>query len=143
MEIILGKERRRWSADEKRAIVAETIAAGEVTRVARRYGANPAMVFAWRKKFAASSIEASRAPAFVPVEVMARQDPLRTPPLAPSPASFVAVPSEAAAQAQSAASSVLIDVEIGADIRLRINAGADAEVAAAVAKALTQGPARR
>jgi hypothetical protein len=43
MDIILGKERKRWSEDQKREIVAETIAAGEVTGVARRHGANPSM----------------------------------------------------------------------------------------------------
>lgn len=40
MDIILGKERKRWSKDQKREIVAETLAAGEVASVARRHGAN-------------------------------------------------------------------------------------------------------
>lgn len=138
MEIILGKERRRWSADEKRAIVAETIAAGEVTRVARRHGANPAMVFAWRKQFGASAVEASRASAFVPVEVIAPQGasgPPRTP-IARLPTPSIS-PSVAEAPTQGAtAAPTLIDVEIGADIRLRIRAGAEPALAAAVAKAL-------
>jgi transposase-like protein len=139
MEIILGKERRRWSAAEKRAIVAETIASGSVTRVARRHGANPAMVFAWRKKYGAAAVEATprleAPPRFAPVELIApaaRTEPQPTP-----------IAERTASPTIAAAPSALIDVEIGADIRLRINAGADAEVAAAVAKALTQGPARR
>jgi transposase-like protein len=118
VEIILGWERRRWSTDRKRAIVAETIAAGGVARVARRHGANPAMVFAWRKQFGASIVEASRAPAFVPIEVIA--------PPAASHSVCSAPP----------APSPLIEVEIGADIRLRIKSGAEPALAAAVARAL-------
>lgn len=141
MEIILGRERRRWSASQKRAIVAETIAAGEVARVARRHGANPAMVFAWRKQFGGSAIEASRAPAFAPVEVIAPLEAsgaVRRTPIAPlSPPAIIASPAEASAQSATASSaSALIDVEIGADIRLRIRAGAEPALAAAVAKAL-------
>lgn len=137
MEIILGKERRRWSAAEKRAIVAETIASGSVTRVARRHGANPAMVFGWRKKFGASAVEATApGPRFTPVELIA-------PSAEAAPPAPAGVREKPASPAIASASSALIDVEIGADIRLRINAGADAEVAAAVAQALAQGPARR
>lgn len=51
MEIILGKERRRWSDEAKRAMVAETELPGEtVTNVARRHGVNASMLFAWRKQ---------------------------------------------------------------------------------------------
>lgn len=132
MEIILGKERRRWSSEAKRAIVAETIASGEVTRVARRHGANPAMVFAWRKQFGASKVEAAGSPAFVPVEVIA-------PAGASSRAAPVAASTPGAAlpvEAFGAHGPSLIDVEIGADIRLRIRSGAEPALAAAVAKAL-------
>jgi transposase-like protein len=135
MEIILGKERRRWSAAEKRTIVAETITAGSVTRVARRHGANPAMVFAWRKKFGASAVEATprleALPRFAPVEL-----------IAPSPETAPPAPEGVRERPASAAitsiPSALIDVEIGADIRLRINVGADATLAAAVAQALSR-----
>lgn len=139
MEIILGRERRRWSAAEKRAIVAETITVGSVTRVARRHGANPAMVFAWRRKFGAPVVEATPRPQaptqFVPVELIA---PTARAEMGPLPRI-----ERAASPATKAPPSALIDVEIGADIRLRINAGADATVAAAVAQALTQALARR
>jgi transposase-like protein len=129
MEIILGKERRRWSAAEKRTIVAETITAGSVTRVARRHGANPAMVFAWRKKFGALAVEAtSSGPRFAPVELIAPS---------PKPAPE-GVRERPASVATTSIPSALIDVEIGADIRLRINVGADAALAAAVAQALAR-----
>ena len=52
MDIILGHPRRRWSAEEKRALVAETLAPGvTVSGVAKRHGVNPGMLFSWRKQF--------------------------------------------------------------------------------------------
>lgn len=136
MEIILGRERRRWSASAKRAIVAETIAAGEVSRIARRHGAHPAMVFAWRKQFGESAVDATPGAGFAPVEVIAPS--FRREGTAAAPTMAERAPSRTA----EAEACALIDVLIGTDIRLRINAGADPEVAAAVAKALAQGLAR-
>jgi len=47
MQIILGEARRRWSEEEKRAVVAETYVEGEtVNGVARRHKINPNMLFA-------------------------------------------------------------------------------------------------
>ena len=52
MEVILGQERRRWSEEEKRALVAETFAEGStVNGVARRHRVNPSMLFVWRKQY--------------------------------------------------------------------------------------------
>jgi transposase-like protein len=61
VDIILGRERRRWPLEVKRAIVAETIASGEVSSVARRHGAAPSMVFAWRKQLGAPPLRQGRA----------------------------------------------------------------------------------
>jgi transposase len=69
MEIILGKERRRWSDEAKRAMVAETFEAGEtVTNVARRHGVNASMLFAWRKQLQAGSAGSSE-PASTPAPI--------------------------------------------------------------------------
>ena len=52
MDVILGKPRRRWDAEEKRAIVAETFLPGNsVNGVARRHQISPGMLFNWRKRF--------------------------------------------------------------------------------------------
>ena len=50
IEILTGPaRRRRWSADEKARIVAETLAPGaRVSEVARRWQVCPQQVFAWR-----------------------------------------------------------------------------------------------
>jgi transposase len=52
VEIILGQARRRWSEDEKRALVAETFADGQtVNGVARRHNISRSMLFGWRKRY--------------------------------------------------------------------------------------------
>ena len=52
MEVILGKERRRWSEEEKRALVTKTFVEGAtVNAVARRHRINPSMLFTWRKQY--------------------------------------------------------------------------------------------
>src|SRR5271156_1741563 len=50
IEILTGPaRRRRWSADEKARIVAETLVPGvRVSEVARRWQVCPQQVFAWR-----------------------------------------------------------------------------------------------
>lgn len=52
IEIMLpgGGRRRRWSADAKLAIVEESFEPGEtVSRVARRHGVAPTLLYRWRK----------------------------------------------------------------------------------------------
>src|ERR1700757_1236639 len=52
IEVITGVERRRrWSAQEKAAIVAESMAEGAVvSEVARRHGLSPQQLFGWRAR---------------------------------------------------------------------------------------------
>ena len=62
---IVAETRRRWSRDEKLAIVEE--ASGpcvNISAVARRHGIKPALLYRWRKEFAA---EASSSMSLVPV----------------------------------------------------------------------------
>jgi transposase len=54
VEIFRGQARRRWSEEDKRRVVAETLAAGETVHgVARRYGLNTSQLFTWRKQLRA------------------------------------------------------------------------------------------
>ncbi|WP_410051574.1 IS66-like element accessory protein TnpA [Bradyrhizobium sp. SZCCHNR3013] len=75
IEVITGVERRRkWSAQEKAAIVAESLAEGAiVSEVARRHGLSPQQVFGWRarlRKAVKSAVPPRDArPAFVPAMV--------------------------------------------------------------------------
>jgi transposase len=72
--------RRRWSEEQKRQIVAETLAPGSsVSIVARRYDVNANQLFLWRRELLPKPAGAERA-LMLPVEVMAeeRHRPRRT-----------------------------------------------------------------
>jgi transposase len=46
-----GSRRRFWSSDEKRRMVAESLAPGEsVSKVAQRHGVNANLLFSWRRR---------------------------------------------------------------------------------------------
>src|SRR3954464_5060529 len=69
LEVITGVgRRRRWTAEEKAWIVAESLdPATTVSAVARRYGLHASQLFVWRQQLAAAA--ARGAPGFVPVVV--------------------------------------------------------------------------
>jgi transposase len=69
LEVITGVgRRRRWTAEEKARIVAESLdPATTSSAVARRYGLHASQLFVWRQQYAAPA--AREAPAFVPVVV--------------------------------------------------------------------------
>ncbi|MGE5512944.1 MAG: IS66-like element accessory protein TnpA [Bacteroidota bacterium] len=75
IEVITGAERRRkWSAEEKAEIVAESLAEGAVVSdVARRHGLSPQQLFGWRARARAAvkgSVPSCDAtPSFVPAIV--------------------------------------------------------------------------
>jgi transposase-like protein len=122
MEIILGQARRRWSEDEKRALVAETLVEGETVHgVARRHNISRSMLFCWRKQYreALSCTAPAAMPiSFTPVAVAGSQP--ATPPT--SPAQPAAMP--------------LIELEFGSGAKLRISGSADPNLTAAVIKAM-------
>ncbi|HVR94595.1 MAG TPA: transposase [Casimicrobiaceae bacterium] len=70
MEVITGVERRRkWSQEEKLAVVGESLAEGSVvSEVARRHGISPQQLFGWRAKLRAetAATRAIAAPLFAP-----------------------------------------------------------------------------
>jgi transposase len=54
--------RRRYSREEKAAIVAESLREGAVSAVARRHRVAPAQLFRWKKEFAAAEAKEAAAP---------------------------------------------------------------------------------
>ena len=65
------RRRRFWSADEKRRMIAESVAPGaSVSKVAQRYGVNANLLFTWRRQAGVSQtpVEAIHS-AFLPVKV--------------------------------------------------------------------------
>lgn len=73
IEVITGVERRRrWSPEEKLAVVAESLAEGAVVcEVARRHGISPQQLFGWRAKLRteAGAARAIAPPLFAPAMV--------------------------------------------------------------------------
>src|SRR4030081_1475714 len=68
---------RRWSEDEKRALVAETFVDGQtVNGVARRHNISRSMLFGWRKQYCETDFAApaSTPISFTPVTI-ARSEP--------------------------------------------------------------------
>ena len=122
MEIILGQARRRWSEDEKRALVAETFVSGQtVNGVARRHNISRSMLFCWRKQYSETrglAAPTSTPIGFTPVAI-ARSEP-----------------SEPAIQPPAPTSLPLIELEFGRGVRLRISGAVDPDLAAAVMKAI-------
>ncbi len=59
--------RRAWSADEKRAIVEEAAASGNVTGTARRHGIQAQQIYRWRERL----FDPNEPFGFVPVSVVA------------------------------------------------------------------------
>ena len=71
LEILTGApRRRRWSAAEKAAIVAESFAPGAVTStIALRHGLHRHQLYAWRREFRSAAVADCGVPVpdFVPV----------------------------------------------------------------------------
>ena len=130
IEVITSVERRRkWSVQEKAAIVAESLAEGAVvSEVARRHGLSPQQVFGWRARLrdavkgVAPSSDAR--PAFVPAIV--EDEP-------PSPAA-PALPAVMAMGASGVAPAP-IEISLGGVI-VRVRGEADPRTLTTVLKAL-------
>ena len=76
VEVLTGDERRRrWSAAEKAAIVAESFAPGAVTStIALRHGLHRNQLYAWRREFRSAVVADAGVPepAFVPIVAQER-----------------------------------------------------------------------
>jgi transposase len=87
VEVLTGPgRRRRWSAEEKGRIVAETLVAGaRVSEVARRWQICPQQVFGWRRQArmdvvdARSELKREVSPAFVPIVTEAARPTVSAP----------------------------------------------------------------
>ena len=100
------ERRRRWSAEQKRSIVAEAFAPGaSVYEVARRADVVPSLIYRWRRELR------STAAGFAQVMFAPGAD-------------------------EGAVTSAALEIEFGCDIRVRIAAAAPKELACAIIKVL-------
>ena len=107
--VITADTRRRWSAEEKRAIVEEAARESRsVSRVARRHGISPSLLFRWRRELTdGDRAQASGAePTFIPVAL-------------PAPAMDRAPQSECCG---------IIEIELVSGRRVRVDGSVDVKV---------------
>ena len=126
IELITGApRRRRWSAEEKARILAESFQPGaRVSDVALRHGVNRGLVWSWRRQVGKHEIKGE--PAFVPIRIAqegSAQDTAAVAERHEAPVSSPAVASDAVRAEASAAGSIYI--EMGA-VRVRVCGAVDA-----------------
>jgi len=108
---VVADTRRRWSEDEKQAIVAEVLQPGvNVSAVARRHGIKPNLLFRWRK-MAQKEAKPAAAPAFLPVSLGA-----------PAKSSETGCDRRGS---KACAADNRIEIELANGRRLRVGPGAD------------------
>ena len=69
---VLGRERRTWTAEQKRAIVAESLGSEQTpTEVARKYAISSGLLYSWRQQVLGGqvSVVTGSAPNFARVEL--------------------------------------------------------------------------
>lgn len=133
---VLGRveRRRRFSLEQKLAVLAEASVPGAViSAVARRHGLLPAQVFKWRRLAALGVIDipgASELPSFVAVEVAedAAGETAETEPVAAVPTGRAAgMPATIPPAKPEQGRSGVIEIELGAGRRVRVAGDFDAE----------------
>src|SRR5712691_6547350 len=117
VEVITGPERRRrWSDEQKRAIVTASFAPGAVvSEVARRADVSPGQIYRWRQEFRAS------AAGFAQVLIAPAESP-----------------SEDAANGATSCTAFSIEIEFAGKVRARIPGSISPELAVAIVKALSR-----
>lgn len=71
VEIITGRERRRWSTEDKLRLVAEMAEPGtRVRAVAARHGVCESLLFTWRRQVRDGVLVAPEMPVFMPVQML-------------------------------------------------------------------------
>jgi len=123
IELITGtSRRRRWSDEEKAALIAESFLEGvNVSALARRVGVNCGLLHTWRREARRTSVNPE--PAFVPVLVEAANSGSEVPLTASAPKIDVS--------ATDAAPSGTIEIESG-DLRIRVQGSVDMSALQAV-----------
>jgi transposase len=125
IELITGAaRRRRWTAEEKAALVAESLQPGiNVSELARRRGINRGLLQTWRRTAMREAAESVGA--FVPLRIEDGPVPAE----AARPVS--ATPSASAAASSAAAETGVLEIESGR-LRVRFSGPVDAAALKAV-----------
>ena len=136
---VLGRaeRRRRFSVEQKLAILAEASAPGaNLSDVARRHDLVPAQVFKWRRLAELGVIGirgASELPSFVAVEITQEAEMLPAPLSTGAPAEIKANP-----RRRRRPKKGLIEIELGAGRLIRVDRDVDAAALDRVLKVLSR-----
>jgi transposase len=116
-----ARRRRVWSGDEKRRMIAETLAPGaSVSKVAQRYGVNANLLFPWRRQEAQAAMSGISEPVkLLPVTVTDAEPRRAVPVVSSGPAGRM-------------------EIVLGGGERIIVGADVDATALARVVKALTR-----
>jgi transposase len=126
VEIFQGQARRRWSAEEKRRLVAETFAPGATVHgVARRHGVNTSQLFTWRKQCRVDLDPSAAAP--MPPDFAAVMIAPAAPP-----------PTASGMEAGASAPCGLIEIELPQGGRVRISGAPDPATVTAALQVLVR-----
>ena len=120
--------RRAWGADEKRAIVEEAAASGNVTCTAKRHGIQAQQIYRWRDRLFRPTEPAG----FAAVSVVA------DPPIAlPAPVPELDCPREHPASVPDGVND-RIEIASGSGVTVRLPAGSSADLIVAVATGISR-----
>ena len=135
IEVITGqRRRRRWTAQEKARIVAESFEEGaNISEVARRNGVVRGLLTVWRHKVAAAA--GVNAPGFVPVRIASEGSPA----MACEPSRVAAANTRLQEMASpSGQHRGMIEIEVSG-ARIRVEPGVDPTTLSTVLSALRGG----
>jgi transposase len=132
IEVITGqRRRRRWTAQEKARIVAESFEEGaNISEVARRHGVVRGLLTVWRHKLASAA--GVKAPGFVPVRIASEGSPATAGepgPLVPAPTRLMEMAS------RPGQPRGVIEIEVSG-ARVRVEPGVDTTTLTTVLSAL-------
>ena len=121
--------RRRWSVQEKRAVVTEAQASGNVIATAKRYGIQAQQIYRWRER-----LEARPAPAaFLAVAVASDPEPSGP---APLPAPVLDGASRNRDPASRLERSPRVEIVLSAGRRIIVEGGIEVDAVLALARGL-------
>ncbi|TXM66583.1 transposase [Methylobacterium sp. WL12] len=121
--------RRRWSAQEKRAVVAESVTSGNVIATAKRHGIQAQQIYRWRER-----LEAQPAPgAFLSVAVASDLGPSSP---APVPASLLDGASRDRDPTSRPERSPRVEIVLSAGRRIIVEGGIEVDAVLALARGL-------
>ena len=121
--------RRAWSADEKRAIVEEAAASGNVAGTAKRHGIQAQQIYRWRERLFGPSEPVG----FVPISVVS--DPLMA---LPAPVPDQDCRDEAPAPVLDGTADDRIEIVAGTDVTVRLPSRSAVSLIVAIATGLAR-----